>query len=260
MWLRLKRKYNRLKYRQLAFGISVHYFKQEDLAVQGYYSQCGQDKWIVETLLPGRTGGVFVDVGAHDGVTFSNTYFLEKNLGWQGLLVEPIPDVFRKLIENRRSTAVHGCVGPQSGRAKFRIVTGYAEMLSGLVDRYDPRHLERIRKETAEHGGSCREIEVDCFRLDELLAKHGIAEIDYLSIDVENAEFSILETIDFGRFRIRVIGVENAYDDYRIPLLLKKKGYRFHSKIGDEFFVRDDLLAIGSPGGSGRAVLAAVQV
>jgi FkbM family methyltransferase len=210
-------------------------FQPEGL--NGYFSQCGQDKWIAETLLPGKRNGIFVDIGAHDGVTFSNTLFLEKNLGWTGLAVEPIPEVFDKLKLNRQCTVINGCVGSPPGKRKFRRVSGYAEMLSGLVDEYDPRHEERIQQETAAKGGSIHEIEVDCFDLNSLLMDHQITSVDYLNIDVEGSEFSIIKSIDFGRIRIKIIGVENNYKDKKAEIFLRKKGYKLHSRVGDDFYI-----------------------
>lgn len=53
-----------------------------------YYSHIGQDKWVAETFRRAR-GGYFLDFGAFDGITTSNTIVLEKELGWTGICVEP---------------------------------------------------------------------------------------------------------------------------------------------------------------------------
>jgi FkbM family methyltransferase len=187
-------------------------------------------------MLPDVHDGLFVDIGAHDGVTYSNTLYLE-SIGWTGLAVEPIPEIFESLRTNRKCITVHGCVAGRSGVHRFRRLTGYSEMLSGLVGTYDHRHLQRIENELRLRGGNSQEIEVNCFTLDDLLSRHGIYHVDYMNIDVEGAEFSILENFPFGNFEISVMGIENAYADYRIPRLLKKKGFEFHSVLGDEFYV-----------------------
>src|SRR5258706_11369284 len=59
-----------------------------------YYSQHSQDRFVDNFLLHGKRGGVFVDVGAYDGVALSNTYYFEKELGWQGICIEPNPMAF----------------------------------------------------------------------------------------------------------------------------------------------------------------------
>jgi hypothetical protein len=191
----------RFHYLTAARGIKRPTFDPADLARQGYKSQSGQDKWVSETLLRGLRGGVFVDIGANDGMTFSNTLWLERQMGWTGLAIEPNPEAFAKLSVNRRCTTLNVCV--------------------------------------SEKTGSVQQFEVDCYTLSDILSNNGIESVDYLSIDVEGAELSILQSIDLHSFQIRVIGVENNYQDYRIPQLLTHNGYAFHSVVGDEFYIRN---------------------
>ena len=139
----IKRKINFLLYEYVANKREELSFPLEQLKAEGYFSQSGQDKWIVEKLFAGKQKGTFVDIGANDGITFSNTYFLEK-MGWNGLAVEPIPSAYEKLVKNRKCITVNCCIAPKTGKERFRVITGYSEMLSGLIDEYDPRHLARI--------------------------------------------------------------------------------------------------------------------
>ena len=62
----------------------------------------GQDPLIFH----GRRGGVFVDIGAFDGAEFSNPWYWEQELAWNGLCVEPNPTVFARVIQNRKCTWV----------------------------------------------------------------------------------------------------------------------------------------------------------
>jgi len=231
----MRRGFNRYRYMILAACTQRRRFRLEDLRSEGYCSQSGQDKWIIEKLFPGKKNGVFVDVGAFDGITFSNTYILEK-MGWNGLAIEPMPSAYEKLVMNRRCATVNGCVAPASGRRLYRAITGYLEQLSGLADEYDPRHMERITREIGVHGGNYTDIEVECYNLNKLLEDHGTRQVDYLSIDVEGLEYKILEGLDVSRFHVSVIGVENNFKDWRTPALMKKKGFAFHSIVGDEFY------------------------
>lgn len=209
----------------------------QQLWADGYYSQEGQDKWVFERLLPGKKAGFFVDIGAHDGVSFSNTLFLEKQ-GWNGVCVEPNPQVFEKLQKNRNCITVQGCIANRMGHQKFRVISGRSEMLSGLVNEYDPRHLDRITKEIRQHGGGYQDIDVQCFTLVGLLKELGISQVDYLNLDVEGAEYKILQGINFDHLLISIIGVENNYLNWKIPKLMISQGYFLHSIVGDEFYLR----------------------
>lgn len=226
------------KYRWFARKALRCCFPSDKLIADGYISQFGQDKWIAETLLPGKQQGIFVDIGANDGISISNTCYLEKQLGWNGLAVEPIPEINQKLRTNRKCIIVEGCVGPKNGKITFQRISGYPEMLSGIKDEYHALHNARINAELKEYGGAIEEIDVDCYRFNDLMNHYNIKSIDYLNIDTEGAELTILESIDFEKINIKVIGVENNYCDYRIPKLLVKHGYQFHSIVGDEFYVK----------------------
>ena len=204
---------------------------------EGYYSQCGQDKFVHEVLYPHKKDGIFVDIGANDGVTLSNTYFFEK-AGWTGLAVEPIPAAFEKLCANRQCAVVQGCVGEMPGKVKFRAIEGYSEMLSGIVDEYDAKHAERIQKEIKEKGGSYEDIEINCHTLADLLQEHDINSVDYMSIDVEGAELSILKGIDFDKVEIQAISVENSYANDHIQHFLASKGFKLSCIVGDEFYIK----------------------
>ena len=174
-----------------------------------YVSQCGQDQYLIETLFKGKKNGIFVEIGAYDGIRFSNTYNLEIDYGWSGICIEPIPEQFVKLVKNRKCHCVQACVSHFNGKASFLHVVGKSDMLSGLVDEYDPRHIQRINKESKEYNCTQQIFTVDCIKLNDLLEKYNLFHVDYLSIDTEGGEEKILEAIDYDTFDITVIGVEN---------------------------------------------------
>jgi FkbM family methyltransferase len=199
-----------------------------------YQSQCGQDKYVDRRIYKGKKGGFFLDIGAHNGKTFSNTYFFEKARGWSGVCVEPIPEVFAELDQNRDCIKVNGCIAKGPGVQKFLRVKGEVvdtEMLSGLMDEYDERHLERIDREIEQYGGSKEEIEVQCYNVNEILEEHGITTVDYVSIDTEGNELSILESIDHKSVKFMVFTIENNYADPAIRAFMEKQGYTYLKQI-----------------------------
>lgn len=235
----LKRKLDEWRYNRLAKNASLVSHASAALVEAGFASQCGQDKWVVESCFPGMRQGVFVDVGAHDGVTFSNTHYLESVQGWSGLAIEPMPEIYARLKSNRRCVVINGCIASSKGTASFRQISGYSEMLSGLVDQYDARHLQRISREVDEYGGSWQDIEVQKYRLNDLLQEHKIETVHYMNVDVEGAELEIIRSIDFSKIDIRVCGIENNYRDPRIPEHMRSVGYRLAAIVGDEMYVKE---------------------
>jgi FkbM family methyltransferase len=204
-----------------------------------YYSQCGQDRFLDESVFKGFKNGVFVDVGAHDGVSINNTLFFEKNHGWSGVNVEPIANVYNKLVVNRPSCInLNVAVSATDGVADFIFNEGYTEILSGLKDSVDPRHLNRMVRENIQYGGKSNTIQVPTRRLETICKENNISHIHYLSIDVEGAEFDVIKYINFDTVFIDIIGFENNFGDTSIPIkeYLQTKNYKL-LKYGTDIFM-----------------------
>ncbi len=212
--------------------------KLSQLTDRGFASH-GQDVFIAENLLPHVTNGVFVEVGANDGVTLSNTCYLERELGWTGIAVEPLPAAYSRLVENRDCHTVQGCVSDTEGRAQFLEITGDCEMLSGLVGKYDAQHRRRIRRNLKRHQGTSRQITVPCYTLGSLLMQHGIQHVNYLSVDTEGGEIDILKSIDFSKYPVDVVSAENNYFDSSLTTYMQACGYSLAAIAGvDEIYCR----------------------
>jgi hypothetical protein len=111
-------------------------------------------------------------------------------------------------------------------------------MLSGIVDRYDDRHMSRIKREQEKHGGSATQITVPGYKLSTLLKDTSFQSIDYMNIDTEGSEFEILKSIDFKKIQIGIITVENNYNDTRFRSYLDACGYDLVAIVGDEIYRR----------------------
>ncbi len=209
-----------------------------------FYSQYQQDQYIYENFFKNKQNGVFVDIGAHDGISLSNTYFFEKTMGWTGICVEPIPEVYNRLKNNRNCLCVQGCIFDKRESVPFLKISGWAEMLSGIIENYDPHHVKRIQWEIDLNGGQSEVINVKCYNLMQLLLDNHIQHIDYLSIDTEGGELGILQSIDFSRIDIDVIEVENNYLG-PFQAFLEPLGYKKICDLGpDEIYrkTKDPLL------------------
>lgn len=175
---------------------------------KGGYSQYGQDLTVYD-LLGQLDNGVFLDIGANDRVSLSNSLFFEEK-GWTGVCVDPHPVIFETLKTKRHCHLLNACITDKDGIVNFLVEEGKPNMLSGILEFLDERHRTRIDKEIAETGGSKRTIEIEALSPQTLLKRFGIDRVDYLSIDTEGCELSILKTFDFQKTPVRVVGVENG--------------------------------------------------
>ena len=195
------------------------------------YSQHGQDVFVYETFFrnSGRKG-CFVDVGAYDGVTLSNTLLFERELGWLGVCVEPLPSAFDKLQASRSAVCVNCAVADAEGFADFVDVDipKFGKMYSGLRDEYDLRQIEFMETYASE----AKLLRVPTRRLASILDENGIGAIDYMSIDTEGNELKILRSIDLTARDIRVLSVENNFQDRAIPDYLATFDYRLVKVFG----------------------------
>jgi FkbM family methyltransferase len=195
-----------------------------------YHSQILQDK-IIDFALMHKKKGAFLDIGAHDGVTFSNTFFFEKTRNWIGICIEPNPDVFNQLIKNRNCICENCCIAKEERTMTYRKVEGHwhSEMLSGILELLSPGHIERINNDIHLHNGSFHDIPVECKKINTILNKHQILDFDYVSVDTEGAELAIIESLDFELYQFKILSIEankeNNHRNNRIKNLLQKQGY-----------------------------------
>ena len=205
-----------------------------------YYSQDMQDKFLEENVFKSHKNGIYVDVGAHDGKTINNTLYFSKNHGWKGINIEPIKSVYDKLIVNRPNDININCaVCNCDGETDFILNTGYTEMLSGIKNNYDYRHLSRLQFQNKQSNSKTNIIKVNTKKLETIFNENNITHVNYLSIDVEGAEFEVIKSINFDKVFIDVIGFENNYNDNSIPIInyLKQNGFNVIHKSLDIFMI-----------------------
>lgn len=204
-----------------------------------YYSQKGQDKYLNENVFQFKKEGVFFDIGAHDGISYSNTYYFEQKLEWTGICIEPQKKIFEQLTKNRKSICVNCCIFDQNKDVEFLQVNGPSDMLSGITTTFDARHLARAKREVSQLGGSLEILTVPAYTLNELCNKYKIRHIDLLSIDTEGSEEQIIRSIDFNKVLIDVIVVENNFNDKQIEYYLIGHGFKHIARVGyDDIFRR----------------------
>ena len=183
-----------------------------------------------------KIGGYFVESGATNGVDLNNTFLLEKEFGWSGILAEPSRQWHAELQRNRGCHVETDCVWRATGETlQFR--------------QADEGELSTI---AAFSGGDAHsqarqlsiEYPVNTISLNDMLRKYGAPrQIDYLSIDTEGSEFDILQAFDFGEYEFGIITCEHNYTPQREKIhdLLVANGYvRVWEKVSrfDDWYIR----------------------
>ena len=182
--------------------------------------QLFQDLWALYELDEKR-GGYFVEFGATNGVTMSNSRILERHYGWTGILAEPNPDFHPRLGRERTCHISHKCVYSRSGET-MRFLCTEKGMFSRLAEIDPGDHNEATMR--ANH----RAVQVQTISLDDLLAEHAAPdEIDYISVDTEGSELEILRAFDFDRRHVSLFTIEHNFTPLRgaIHDLMTDRGY-----------------------------------
>jgi FkbM family methyltransferase len=204
-----------------------------------YCSTQGQDQWVIERVFPGKRGGWFVDSGAGpDGVQGSNSYVLETEFGWRGLLVEPHPECCKRVKVNRSAIVEQCCLTDSRGEVEF--VLNEVPELSSI-----PQHLSEPNFVAAGYAHKqLRQVCIPSVPLWELLRRHSAPSvIEYLSLDIEGAEWIALKDFPFDEFSILCMTIERGGKSYgMLRAKLRREGYRLmRAVIPDDFYVHESV-------------------
>jgi len=188
------------------------------------YSQLNQDLNVL-SVLNYKKNGYYVEIGASDGITLSNTYLLEKEYDWKGICVEPIPYRYNELIANRpNSYCCDSAIYNKSNtEVVFDIANNY-DLLSGINETMNNSHKEEVETNKSQ-------ILVKTITFNDLLEKYNSPLfIDYLSLDTEGSELEILKSVNFNKYTFGIIDVEHNYQEdtrNKIRELLITNGYKY---------------------------------
>ena len=230
----------------LAFPLQVAISRSKFLALvtaTKYWGLNNLDKKLIEII--GQERGFFVELGANDGISQSNTKHLEMFHGWDGVLVEPYPENFKKLAKTRssRTHSVNAaCVGFDFPGTRMELT--YSNLMTIPMEGSSDVTDRKLHAESGRRWLKRDEIINTFFApartlssiLDEANAPN---EIDLLSLDVEGGELEVLHGVDHKKYRFKWILVESS-DEKRIAEYLTNLGYKLHSKMtGHDYLFQD---------------------
>eukprot|EP00854_Cymbomonas_tetramitiformis_P000687 gene687-1142_t len=185
-----------------------------------YASQCGQDEFVT-SVTRGAKKGFYLDVGAHDAVYLSNTYYLDVALSWSGVCVEA-QTKFIKSLTGRSCHILSTVVGGEN-RSQVEFVD-HGNGLSGILGR----SIGSTTDNMVSTDTATQEYSVGLITVLQMLDVP--SRIDYFTLDVEGAEEYVLAPRLFDAYSFRVIEVERPTE--RVHDLLRKKGYEFVMSCG----------------------------
>ena len=195
-------------------------------------SQWGEDLMLLPYLLraAGWRPGVFVELGAFDGISLSNTHALEVCYNWTGVLIEGNPENYAALSRSRRrATKVHSAVCDTTAAAGTVNMTVGGKNMAAQIDAMSQVQRDRIWGRGREYNS----VRVPCKPLGRLMQAAGTDAAHLLSLDVEGAEERVLKTVDPACFAVVLVeldGTDKARDE-RIHTMLTAAGLQFQRQL-----------------------------
>jgi FkbM family methyltransferase len=189
-----------------------------------FYSQCGEDKILYEKYFKDKKNGVFLELGAMDGVIYSNTKFFEDTLGWSGVLIEPHPQMFRTLQQNRPNSKCYNCaISSRSGTVDM-VINPHVPAVSTIDYTTSEQFMNVWHKNSYK-------VTVQTNTLSAVLKHAGVDHIDFFSLDVEGHEYDVLQSMDWS-IPVHVLLVETLGlpNDDKVRKLLSENGFVYDGK------------------------------
>ena len=191
------------------------------------YSQ-NKEQGVINSLFPDT--GRFLDVGAFDGKTFSNTLRLYER-GWSGVLVEPSAPAFDGLSRlyqgSPRAVLINGLIGLESGTVDFYDSGGDA------VSSTSPDHVEKWKK---GYGSKFEKVRRRSITWSELFSKQG-NDFQFVNLDTEGTNLQLLKAFPFHECLPLCMCIEHDSQIDQMMAILSPYGYRNLYTSGENIVV-----------------------
>ncbi len=198
-----------------------------------FFSEAGQDKLVKDNFFKNQHNGFFIEIGAFDGIEGSNCCYFEKYESWEGVAIEASPLQFQKLQKNRKCKMINAVIGPEEKEVEFCEITEGFTQMSGINNSSYKDSMDRIQKKS---NSKINIIKTKSTPFENIISSNKI--IDFISIDIEGNEKDVINSIDFNKYEIKVILLEN-----NIPQKLnyinffKKRNFSYFDRVGmDEIY------------------------
>jgi FkbM family methyltransferase len=214
--MKIYRKLRNLSRRDVKYKLRSIFLKGARLS----YAQSGEDM-ILDTIFNGVKKGFYIDIGANNPFVQSNTYHFYKE-GWNGINIDALPNSMKSFNKyRRRDINIENAISDREEVLEYHM--------------FSSTFYNSFSKEDAEKSKMVSELleirKIKTQKLSDILDKHSIQTIDFMSIDVEGFDLNVLKSNDWVKYRPKVIVTECFAKDFaelkknEIYNFLKQKGY-----------------------------------
>jgi len=200
-----------------------------------YYSQWGEDQYLNDNYFHNKTNGTYIELGALNGVLYSNTKFFQDVLNWNGILIEPHPYAFNILTKTRPNNFLfNDLISSEKKALQYRYFVNNLAAVSGVENTLPNKHFIEYYNNISNQKYEQNCMIIQPKSLSEIIHSTPIKHFDLLSLDVEGHEYEVLKSWDFT-IPIDIILIEMLGDETekeaKCREILKQNEYIMKEKL-----------------------------
>lgn len=208
------------------------------------YAQYGEEAHI-RKFFYSKENGVCVDVGAADGIRYSNSRMLIQELGWKGILVEPNINFYNSL-ENLYSNAdgIHLMNNAVYNKIGVMPFYEFGDSEHAQVSTLSKEFKKRVEAKHSDLGKYKDPVDIDVITLETVLSKAMaiFGNVDFLSVDCEGVDMEVIQSNNWNRYRPRLVCVEHSMPKDELNKFMESNRYEFLlSTIGNSFYKNKEI-------------------
>ena len=198
------------------------------------------DKFLYENYFKDFKNGFFIECGAFDGLTECCCKFFEEFMNWNGINIEPVPHIFKKLSVHRpNSININGCLSNFPRKAKFNQAV-HPSMGSNFGNgslTHAKEHIDILKRE----GCTFEEYEVDCFTYKQIIELNKVVNLDLFVLDVEGHELQVLDGMIGCSIMPKIFCIEHGHLKDKLYHKVESLGYKLDKiSFNNSFFIRNN--------------------
>lgn len=230
----------------------INDLNEDDILKSYCFAQGGED-YLVNFIFENKSSGIYLDIGGHDGIRFSNSFAFSK-LGWKGIIVEAHPDYYKICYDKRNNefTKIYNVACSNTDSEEITFYTNYRGSLSTLNHRLNDTYKRDYKGYYKDMNYTNKiqnftngPIKIKSRKIDTIIEENfdffETKEIDLISIDVDGSEELTLGGFDILKYRPRVLIVEVSVVRHIVEKYMSDKGYvKVYGTNLNSIYVRDE--------------------
>ena len=210
-------------------SLLLNLIKYRGFFLKKQYSKNREDQFL-KKFFQKKLNGIYVDIGAYHPYRFSNTYLLYLK-GWSGLNIDP----------NKKSIELFNIARPND--TNLNIALGYKSKKQLMYYKKDFHPMNTLNKSFAKRfiDKNIKNKKITISKVDTIFKKYlKNNKIDLLDIDVEGSEYDIIRSINYKKYKFKLILIEitsfnikSMKTARKIRTILTKNGYKYLKSFGE---------------------------